>query len=126
LKPGGVLAVWTYERCRISPECNEVVENAYKETDAYWPPERKFVENHYRDFTLPLPEIAVESFEMRLDWTADEMLAYMRTWSGSQRYIRAKGSDPIALFEQELKRAWGSECREVRWPLTLKVCQKAT
>ncbi len=126
LKPGGVLAIWVYERTRISPECKEVIEMAYTETESYWPPERKLVENHYRDITMPMPEIPVEPFEMRLDWTADEMLAYMRTWSGSQRYMQANGSDPIAIFEQELKERWGGESREVRWPLTLKVCQKAT
>ena len=126
LKPGGVLAAWSYERTRISPECNEIIEMAYTETDAYWPPERKLVENHYRDITMPLPEIPVESFEMRLAWTADEMLAYMRTWSGSQRYMQATGRDPIALYEQELKERWGGKSREVRWPLTLKVCRKAT
>ena len=126
LKPGGILAIWSYERSRVSPECNEIIEKAYTETESYWPPERRFVENHYRDFTMPLPEIAVEPFEMRLDWTADEMLAYMRTWSGSQRYLQATGQDPVALYGQELKAEWGSESREVRWPLTLKVCQKAT
>jgi hypothetical protein len=63
---------------------------------------------------------------MQLEWTADEMLAYMRTWSGTQYYIKANGNDPIALFEQELKEKWGPESRDVRWPLILKVCQKAT
>ena len=126
LKPGGILAAWSYERTRITPECDEAIEKAYIETDAYWPPERRFVENHYQDFTMPMPEIAVEPFEMRLDWTADDMLAFMRTWSGSQRYLQATGSDAVALYEQELREAWGKQRREVRWPLTLKVSQKAT
>ena len=126
LKPGGVLAAWCYERTRIDPEIREVIEMAYTETDFYWPPERKLVENHYRDITMPLPEVSVEPFEMRLDWTADQMLAYMHTWSGSQRYMKATGRDPVALYEQRLKDRWGGESREVRWPLTLRVCQKAT
>ena len=126
LKPGGVLAAWCYERTRIDSEIREVIEMAYTETDSYWPPERKLVENHYRDITMPLPEVSVGPFEMRLDWTADQMLAYMHTWSGSQRYMKATGRDPVALYEQRLKDRWGGESREVRWPLTLRVCQKAT
>lgn len=126
LKPGGVLAIWAYDRTSLPPECKDIIEKAYTETKSYWAPERRFVENHYRDFTLPMPEIAAKPFEMQLDWTADQMLAYMRTWSGTQRYMRANGSDPIALFEQELKDAWGAGTRDVRWPLFLKVCQKAT
>jgi SAM-dependent methyltransferase len=124
LKPGGVLAAWSYERTSLPPECKHIIEKAYTETKSYWPPERQLVENHYRDITMPMPEIPVESFEMRLDWTVEQMLAYMRTWSGTQRYQRAKGSDPIALFEQELRQAWGAGKRDVRWPLTLKVGRK--
>jgi SAM-dependent methyltransferase len=126
LRPGGVLAVWSYERSRITPECTEIIEKAYTETESYWAPERKLVENHYRDITMPMPEIPTEAFEMRLDWTAHQMLAYMRTWSGTRYYIKANGNDPIALYEQELIEAWGKDSRQVRWPLTLKVCQKAT
>ena len=71
-----------------------------------------------------MPEIPADAFEMHLDWTADEMLSYMRTWSATQRYIQEKGSDPIALFEQKLQGVWGSGRRDVRWPLTLKVGRK--
>lgn len=126
LRPGGVLAVWCYERTSLPAECRDIIEKAYRETETYWPPQRKFVENHYRDFKMPLPEVPVERFEMRLDWTAEQMLAYMRTWSGTQRYMQATGRDPLALLEPELKKAWGAGTRDVRWPLTLKVCQKAT
>jgi len=71
-----------------------------------------------------MPEIPVDAFEMQFDWTAGEMLAYMRTWSATLRYIEANGSDPIALYERELSERWGSVKRDVRWPLTLKVGRK--
>ena len=124
LKPGGVLAVWAYERCHVSPECNEVLEKIFAEVESYWPPERDIVEGHYHDVTMPMPEIAVEAFEMQLEWTAAEMISYMRTWSATQRYIRANGSDPVAQFERELSQKWGDKKRDMRWPLTLKVGQK--
>lgn len=75
---------------------------------------------------MPMPEIPVEPFEMQLEWTVDEMLGYMRTWSATQRYMQANGSDPVALYEQELQQRWGDKKRDLRWPLTLKICQKAT
>ena len=125
LRPGGVLAVWSYERCLVSPECNEVIEKIFSEVEPYWPSERDIVDGQYRSITMPLPEIPVAAFEMRLEWTAFEMLSYMRTWSASQRYIQANGRDPVALFEQELDQQWGEGKRKLRWPLTLKVCRKA-
>lgn len=126
LKLDGILAIWSYERTSLPAELSNIIEKAYTETAAYWPPERRFVENHYRDFTFPMSEIAAKPFEMQLAWTVDQMLAYMRTWSGTQRYMRTTGRDPIALFEQEFKEAWGAGARDVRWPLTLRICQKAT
>ena len=125
LKPGGVLAVWSYERCRVSTDCNGVIEKIIAEVESYWPPERDIVEDHYRSITLPMPEIPVDDFEMRLDWTADEMLSYMRTWSATQRYMHANGADPVALYEQELSQTWGEGKRDASWPLTLKAGRKA-
>ncbi len=126
LKPGGVLAVWVYERTSLPAICSDIIEKAYRDTDSCWPPERRFVENHYRDFTLPLPEIPAARFEMQHDWTVEQMLAYMRTWSGTQQYLKSTGRDPVAIHEQELRAAWGAGTRDVRWPLFLRICQKAT
>jgi len=120
LKPGGVLAVWAYERCHVTPECNEVVENIFAEVESFWPPEREIVDGKYCDITLPVPEMPVDSFDMQVNWTADEMLNYMRTWSATQRYMQANGSDPLAPYEQQLRARWGEGRRDLRWPLTLK------
>jgi len=49
------------------------------------------------------------------------MLGYLRTWSACQRYLREHGEDPIELVETDLRRAWGSALRTVRWPLTVRV-----
>ena len=124
LKPGGVLAVWAYERCHVAPECSEVLEKIFAEVELFWPPEREIVDGQYRSITLPVAELPAASFEMRLAWTASEMLNYMRTWSATQRYMRENGSDPVALHEQELRLQWGDGKRELRWPLTLKAGRK--
>ena len=124
LKPGGVLAVWSYERCLVNAECNEVIEKVFAEVEDYWPSERDIVDGHYSSITMPLPEIPVGAFEMQLDWAAVEMLAYMRTWSASRRYMQANGRDPVAPYEQELQQTWGTRKRDLRWPLTIKVSRK--
>ncbi len=125
MKPGGILAIWSYERCPVDPACDEIIEKIFAEVDAYWPPEREIVEGKYCDITLPMPEVAVEAFEMHLEWTVNEMLSYLRTWSATQRYIQANNADPVALYAQELGEQWGDRRRDVRWPLTLKVGRKA-
>jgi len=125
LKPGGVLAVWSYERCRVSPGCNEVIERVFAEVEDFWPPERQIVEDHYRGIVLPMPEMPVDAFEMELEWRADEMLNYMRTWSATQRYKESRKEDPVGLYAQDLGDQWGTGSRKVSWPLTLRVGRKA-
>ena len=39
-------------------------------------------------------EIATPAFEIRLQWSLADLLAYLGTWSATQRYIKAEGVDP--------------------------------
>ena len=121
LRPGGILAYWCYGLCEITPDCDAVVQAAYEHVDDYWPPERVIVEGGYRDIRPPLPVVTVPEFRMRLDWTAEQMLGYLETWSATQRYVRARGEDPLADFAPRLRDAWGSGVRPVRWPIHLTV-----
>ncbi len=124
LKPGGVLSFWCYERCKIDGKCSEIIEKVFAEVEPYWPPERDIVESGYRDIRMPVPELAVEEFEMYASWTAADMLGYMRTWSATQRYISERGDDPTMGFCAELAAAWGSARRTVKWPITLRAGRK--
>jgi len=122
LKPGGVLAFWSYERCLVNSDCDEVInEFCASIVGPYWPPERKLVDEGYRSIELPMPSISSPEFAVRANWSADEMLGYLLTWSASQRYLKDCGSDPVALVEDRLRAIWGKGGREVSWPLNLKI-----
>jgi len=129
LKPRGVLAAWAYADCRVTPAIDALKNRVYVDlTGAYWPPERAYVDAGYR--TIPFPfganepfeEIFAPSFEMRVDWNARQFLAYLRSWSATQRYIKANGGDPVATIERELLAAWGDvdEARAVYWEFTVR------
>ena len=123
LKTRGVLAVWCYGTCRISPECDRLVHGLYADLDDYWPPEREMVESGYRDIDLPGNAIECPAFAMTALWSAADMLAYLGTWSATQRYVRAHGTDPVAALAKELEAAWGGSQQTVSWPLHLKVAR---
>lgn len=125
LSPSGVLAAWSYALCTVDPACDALIEELYAATDEYWPPERRLVENCYRDIALPFTAIEAPAFEMKVHWAADAMLGYLRTWSGCRRYLQARGEDPVTAIEARLRSAWGPAEREVRWPLALRICRKA-
>lgn len=124
LKTDGILAVWSYHHCRVDPHIDHIIERVFHEVDACWPPERELVESRYASVTLPFRELPVGEFAMTSQWTAGQILAYMRTWSASRRYLADTGKDPVDLFEDELQAAWGEGSRRVTWPLVLRVGQK--
>ncbi len=107
LKPDGVLAASAYNLLHIEPAIDEVVNRYYYEVvGPFWPPERKLVEQ-FADLPFPFHEIDAPKFEMTAQWNLDHLLGYLRTWSSTQRFIAAKGSDPLEQIIDELRSAWG-------------------
>ena len=124
LRPNGVLAIWAYADCHVTPAVDALKNRVYIDlTGKYWPPERAHIESGYRTIPIlfgegtPFAEITAPAFDMRVRWDAAQFLAYLRSWSATQRYIRANGADPVAIVERELLQAWGDpqQPRDVRW-----------
>ena len=123
LKPGGLFAAWTYALLRGEPELDAIVQNFYISTvGAYWPPERRWVDLGYRDMPFAFDDIDTPSFEIRLEWTLTELLAYLRTWSATQRCIKETGGDPCTALGERLKEIWPNpeEKKRIIWPLALR------
>lgn len=123
LRPGGVVAVWTYGIQTVGdPGVDRLVQSFYHdEVGPYWPPERRHVEEGYRPIPFPFDRIAAPAFSMSVDWTLDELLAYFRSWSATARYVRERGADPVAGLAVRLAQAWGDPLarRRVEWPLSV-------
>lgn len=116
LRPGGVFAAWAYSDCRVDAAIDALKDRVYVDlTGPYWPPERVHVDAGYRDLPFPYEEIVAPAFAMTARWDVGRYLAYLRSWSASQRFLQARGSDPVALVEAPLRAAWGDGEREVGW-----------
>lgn len=121
LRPGGLVALWTYEKFRAGGAIDRVVDDFYRDVvGPYWPPERRHVEERYATLPMPLDEVAAPTFELRSEWDADTALAYLGTWSAVQRYRRLRGRDPLALLAPLLRECWGAGPRPLRWPIHLR------
>lgn len=123
-KPGALLAVWSYGIVHLDgPGLDAPMQDFYRnEIGPYWPPERRHVETGYRDLPFPFPRIEAPAFEMRVEWTLEQLLGYLRTWSACTRYEQARGRDPVLALARRLAPAWGDpqQRQAVRWPLSLK------
>jgi SAM-dependent methyltransferase len=125
LVPGGLLALWAYGINTVEDDAiNAVVMDYYTNiVGPYWPPERILVEQGYQTIPFPFVEIATPTFHMEAHWDLAALLGYFSTWSATNRYIKAKGHNPLEKLTADLKPVWGDHARTRRilWPLTLRL-----
>ena len=96
--------------------------------DPFWPPERRIVEEGYKNINLPMKVIEGPNFQMETEWTLSQLMGYLRTWSAVKKYETEIGENPADKKYEELSILWGNPERKqkIRWPLTLKVWGKNT
>jgi SAM-dependent methyltransferase len=122
-KPGALFAAWCYANCSVTPAVDAVIAHLYDDVlGAYWPPERRWVDQGYASLELPFPAVAAPAFEMRVDWNARQLLAYLASWSAAQRHLQATGNDAVASIADEVMAAWHDpqHVRAVRWTLAIR------
>jgi SAM-dependent methyltransferase len=122
VKPGSIVAVWCYGLTRITPAVDTIILHYYQDiVGPFWPPERHLVESGYRDLPFPFDEVAAPAFDMSANWTSEDLLRYLETWSATKRCQAARQCDPLATITNELTAAWGTAARLVTWPLGMRV-----
>ena len=125
LRPRGVLALWSYNLCRITPEVDALVLRLYRDIlGPFWEKELALVEEGYASVTLTLPEIPAPRLEMTAVWSVEHLIGYLGTWSALQACIRKSGSNPLTELEPQLRGAWGPAAnRTVSWGLSVRICR---
>lgn len=126
-KPGALFAAWAYAGCSVdAPDdasINTLIEHLYDGTlGAYWPPERRLVDEGYASMALPFAPVQAPALEICVHWNAAQLLAYLSSWSAAQRYRAATGKDAVASITDALRAAWGdpAQPRAVRWRLAVR------
>jgi ubiquinone/menaquinone biosynthesis C-methylase UbiE len=121
LRPGGLIAVWTYASFSLTPAAEAVVQDFYDNVvGRYWPPERRLVEQAYRTLPFPFAEIPAPEFLYETDWSLEHLIGYLASWSAVQRYKEAEGRDPLEALRPALEQVWeGSpgEAHKVVWTI---------
>ena len=121
---GGIVALISYGVVTAGADLDAVIQPFYRGVlAAYWPPERRHVDDGYRSLPFPFQELDAPAFEIRLDWRLEDLVGYIGTWSAVWALQQAEGQGPFVKFRQELAQAWGpaTAIRTVRWPLALRV-----
>jgi len=123
LKPDGILALVGYHLIRISREINEILDHYYYHiVDAYWDPERTYLEEWYKTIPFPFKEIEIPDYFFSAEWTFDQLAGFLGTWSALKHYIKARQANPLDDLLPELREAWGHfPRRAVLFPIFTRI-----
>ncbi len=67
------------------------------------------------------PRSTVPTFEMRSQWSVEDLIGYVGTWSALRKATVDEGRNPLEDVAPQLIAAWGDvERREARWPLAVR------
>jgi hypothetical protein len=71
---------------------------------------------------MPFEEITPPKFELSVQWTLEDFLGYLKTWSALQTYLKTHDGKEVETGFEKIRKAWGpDEKRKVSWSLGVRV-----
>ena len=120
---GAIVALFSYGPRDFADAVGPAVHRFQEDVLAsYWPERIQYVHDRYATLPFPFDEIAAPEFSMTAEWNLAELLAFLETWSASQRYFHERGTRATAEIAPELARTWGDPAsrRQFRCPLFVR------
>ncbi len=120
IKPGGVVAAWTYNLINVSEEVDDVIAHFYKRViGSYWPKEHEHVHKKYKKIPFDFADVKRHEFVMTRKWGVLDLIGYLHSWEATQKYKEKNGTDPVEPIRKEILKSWNwvNEEREVSWPI---------
>lgn len=127
LRPGGVIALICYMHPDVTGAVRDVFLHFYEPVcGPFWPPERRMIEDGYRSLAFPFEELPAPPMDLVADWTLDDLLGYVDTWSAVRALEKASGREPYERFVEAMRQADPDPVRRrrVSWPLAMRVGRK--
>ena len=125
LKPDGLFAVIGYGLIEVqSAAVNQEIQMLYTQRlKDHWDPERIYIDQAYQNIPFPFQEIATPAYEMDYQWSAVQLLNYLKTWSAVKHYQKHFHDDPLQGVVAAL--AQTDALIEVRFPVFLRLGRRA-
>ena len=119
-KSGALVALFSYgPRDFSDPLVRHFTEDVLA---GYWPERIQYVHDRYTTIPFPFEEVAAPPFVMTAEWNLYELLAFLETWSASQRYLHERGTRATDVIAQDVARNWTDpmERRRFECPLFMR------
>lgn len=116
-RPSARLALWGYGNCTVRDDIDRVIHAFSSDTvGAYWPVGRQLVEDGYRDLAFPFRRLPAPAFRIVRNWSAEQFIDYVSTWSSVARYRAKMQADPLPVLVDGLRPLW-TKALDVVWPV---------
>ncbi len=121
LKDNGVIAIWCYNLFTVNAEIDHIFELFFNLLEPYWPTERELVNQKYQTITFPFNELVTPKFVIAENWTLDQIIGYIKTWSAYNNYVQKHNTCPLSNIITKLNDAWGNKSNIVNFAINLRV-----
>jgi ubiquinone/menaquinone biosynthesis C-methylase UbiE len=122
--PAGVIACWAYGLLSTGiKNLDTLLKDFYlQKINAYWDPERKHIDEAYKNIPFPFKEIANPGFESVLEWDSSQLEGYLNSWSSVQHFIRKNNYNPVVDLMKEVNQViCEREKFEARFPIFMRI-----
>jgi ubiquinone/menaquinone biosynthesis C-methylase UbiE len=121
LKPQGIFAAIGYGLIQVQDAAiNSLVQQLYFETlNGYWDAERRYIDELYQSIPFPFNEQVVPEMHLQYQWSPQQLLSYLKTWSALKHYQDHSTHDPLQPISEALQAA--AEPLDVTFPVLLRV-----
>jgi len=119
-----ILALISYGVPELEPILDELFSSFYwNELQAFWPPERKLVDQGYQALDFPFTEINSPKMAIACQWDLPAFLGYLSTWSAVKNLHAQGHSAMLRRFAENIEKQWGesSKQRLIQWPLSMRL-----
>jgi ubiquinone/menaquinone biosynthesis C-methylase UbiE len=123
-KVGGAIALFSYGGLApISDRIDAALQAFMTQVQPLWSPEIEYVLQEYRTIPFPFVEIAGAPMRMSADWTVEQLLGFLKSWSATQRYLAKRGDRSLDQWVQAIATAWGNpeQIRQLEWKLFMRI-----
>jgi hypothetical protein len=108
----------------VDPAIDQVInERVMPPLAGHWAPQNALLWDGYRSISFPGEEIRLGAFAIYLDWSFEEVSAYVMSWSAVGALLKAEGPARIESALEAARAVWGDDRRRITMPLHLRVAR---
>lgn len=121
LQPDGLVAIWGYGLITTAGELNIIISTFYHQLKDYWDKERRHIDEAYANIPFPFAAIECPPFTIDVQWTRQQLIGYLSTWSAVKAYIEKHAEDPVQAIATAIYAIWNDEsARQFSFPVFMK------